>query len=208
MCTSPSEVTYASLLDLDSMASRSHRGAVLCPRSTNSSKPVTSISDLCNFKLRLKKPTPQTCSKISRDQNPEIRSPEALPRASVASGKSPTRRHRILTSRSYSRRMRHPIGILVDRSREPKILGLNRAHTRLHAPPEFLASPPCAGRTPTRLTRAEDFRCCHLTSPNDVITPRHQPCQHLHISPSPRQRHVISHVSSVVSSAPRHLADR
>ena len=32
---------------------------------------------------------------------------------------------------------------------------------------------------------------CHLTSPDDVITPRQQPRKHVHVSPSPRQRHVI-----------------
>ena len=33
MCTPPSEVTHACLLDLDSMASRSHHGLLLCPDS-------------------------------------------------------------------------------------------------------------------------------------------------------------------------------
>ena len=40
----------------------------------------------------------------------------------------------------------------------------------------------------TRLLRAEEFM---LMSSGDVITPSQQPCKHLHISPSPRQRHVI-----------------
>ena len=31
MCTSPSEVTYVCLLDLDSTASRSRHGSLLCP---------------------------------------------------------------------------------------------------------------------------------------------------------------------------------
>ena len=30
-----------------------------------------------------------------------------------------------------------------------------------------------------------------MTSPDDVITPRQQPCKHVHVSPSPHQRHVI-----------------
>ena len=32
---------------------------------------------------------------------------------------------------------------------------------------------------------------CHLTSPDDVITPRQQPRKHVHVNLSPRQRHVI-----------------
>ena len=48
----------------------------------------------------------------------------APPRANVASGKSPTRRHRILTSRSYSGRTRRPIGLLVRRSTKPAIPAL------------------------------------------------------------------------------------
>ena len=30
-----------------------------------------------------------------------------------------------------------------------------------------------------------------LVSYDDVITPRQQPCKHVHVSPTPRQRHVI-----------------
>ena len=32
---------------------------------------------------------------------------------------------------------------------------------------------------------------CHLTSPDDVITPCQQPRKHVHVDPSPRQRHII-----------------
>uniref|UniRef100_A0A7N2L108 GH18 domain-containing protein n=1 Tax=Quercus lobata TaxID=97700 RepID=A0A7N2L108_QUELO len=52
---------------------------------------------------------------------------------------------------SYTRR--HD-GLLVHRSTEPEILGLNRAHTRLHAPPYFPASHPRAGFSVTRLPLA------------------------------------------------------
>ena len=67
-------------------------------KSNKPSKPWLNLSDLHKSKLCLMKPKPQTCSTTSRDQNPEIRSPEALPRASVVSGKSPTYRLRFLTS--------------------------------------------------------------------------------------------------------------
>ena len=45
--------------------------------------------------------------------------------------------------------------------------------------------------TCTLLPRAEISCWCHMTSPNDVISPRQQPRKHVHVSPSPRQRHVI-----------------
>ena len=70
-------------------------------------------------------------------------------------------------------------------------MAFNRRRTRLHAPPGFLAAPPRAGGLSTRLTRAELSCWCHLMSSDDVISPRQQPHKLVHVSPSPRQRHVI-----------------
>ena len=64
--------------------------------------------------------SPTTKTQKSGHLNPS----HAPPRAFVASGKSPTRRHRILTSRSYSGRTRRPIGLLVRQSTKPAIPAL------------------------------------------------------------------------------------
>ena len=115
----------------------------------------------------------------------------ALPRAAVSSGISSMRRLRFLTSRSSYWYTRRPEGLLVHRSTEPEIPTLIRPYTCPHAPLGFLASPSRAGGLSTRLPRAEICCWCHLTSSDDVITPRQQPRKHVHVSPSPRQRHVI-----------------
>ena len=70
-------------------------------------------------------------------------------------------------------------------------MAFKRCRTHLHAPLGLLAAPPRADGLSTRLTRAEISCWCHMTSPNDVISPRQQPRKHIHVSPSPRQRHVI-----------------
>ena len=70
-------------------------------------------------------------------------------------------------------------------------MAFNRCCTCLHTPPRFLTFPPRAGEQCTLLPRAENCCWCHLTSPDDVITPCQQSCKHIHISPSPRQRHII-----------------
>ena len=46
-------------------------------RSSSPSNPCLSLSDLCTSSLRLSKPTPQTCSSASCEENPEIRSTES-----------------------------------------------------------------------------------------------------------------------------------
>ena len=151
-CTSLSEVTHVCLLDLDSMASCSRHGSVLCQNPTT--KQCLSLSDLCTSRLHLSKPTPQTCSQASREENPEIRSTEIYPRAAVSSGKSPTRRLRFLTSRLSSWYTRRPDGLLIHRFRESEIPALIRPYTRPHAPLGFLASPSRASGLSTRLPRA------------------------------------------------------
>ena len=75
--------------------------------------------------------SPTTKTQKSGHLNPS----HAPPRAFVASGKSPTRRHTILTSRLYSGRTRRPVGLLVRRSTKPAIPARIRDYTRSHAPP-------------------------------------------------------------------------
>ena len=140
---------------------------------------TTHLTDLCKSSLRLKKPTTQVCSSISRKENPKIRSPDAVPHTTYVSKKSPTRRLRFLTSRSSSWSTRRPNGLVVHRSTWPENLVVIRRHTHLHAPPGFPVSPSCAGGLSTRLPRTETLL---LTSSLHVSS---------HVSP----RHVISHVS-------------
>ena len=49
-------------------------------RSSSPSNPCLSLSDLCTSKLRLMKPTRQTCSTAYHDQNPGTRPPTAAAR--------------------------------------------------------------------------------------------------------------------------------
>ena len=136
-CIPPSEVTHISLLDLDSMTSCSHHGSVLCQNPTNLSKPVTSILDPCTSSLRLSKSTHRRAPRppVRKTQKSGLLKPcHAPPRASVVFGKYP-RAASDSDFRSCSWYTRRHDGLLVHRSTEPEILGLNRAHTRLHAPP-------------------------------------------------------------------------
>ena len=119
------------------------------------------------------------------------KSTQVPPHAAVSFGKSPTRRLRFLTSRLSFRYTCRPDSLLVHRSTEPETPALIWPYTRPHAPLGFLASPSRAGGLSMRLPRAEICYWCHLTSLDDVITLRQQPRKHVHISLSPRQRHVI-----------------
>ena len=52
-------------------------------RSSSPSNLCLSLSDLCTSSLCLSKPTPQTCSSASREENPEIWSTKSYPRAAT-----------------------------------------------------------------------------------------------------------------------------
>ena len=52
-------------------------------RSSSPSNPCLSLSDLCTSSLCLSKPTQQTCSSASREENPEIQSTESYPHAAT-----------------------------------------------------------------------------------------------------------------------------
>ena len=163
-------------------------------RSSSPSNPCLSLSNLCTTSLLLMKPTRQTWSMAYRDQNPGTRPPMASTRATMHEQRlldSHTRRRRFSTpkqDRSHTRRL---YGLVVHRSTWLENLVVIRRRTRLHVPLGFLESTSRAGGLSTRLPRAEICCWCHLTSPDDVITPRQQPRKHVHVSPSPRQRHVI-----------------
>ena len=124
-------------------------------RSSSPSNLCLSLSDLCTSSLCLSKPTPQTYSSASREENPEIRSTVSYPRAAISSEKSTTRRLRFLTSRSSSWYMRRPDGLVVHRSTWPENLVVIRRCMRYHAPPGFLAAPPRAGEHYTLLPRTD-----------------------------------------------------
>ena len=160
-------------------------------RSSSPSNPCLSLSNLCTLSLRLMKPTRQTCSTAYRDQNPGTWPPTAVARAT-------TRRQRLLElshvpPQILDSQFRYQSHALPRRPFHPPIYLAweSSGHMTLHAPPRFLAFPLRAGEQCTLLPCTKNCCWCHLTSPDDVIIPRQQPCKHIHISPSPRQRHVI-----------------
>ena len=103
----------------------------------------------------------------------------------------PKHRHDFLMCSSSIGHTHPPIGHVDHRSAYGRNMAFNRYYTRLHTPLRFFTSPPRTGEHRTLLPHAKNYCWCHLTSPDDVITPRQQPCKHLHISPSPRQQNVI-----------------
>ena len=155
------------------------------------SKPWLSLSNLCTTNLRLMKPTRQTCSTAYRDQNLGTRPPTAAACAENGSWNSHTRRRRFSTPNLDLSHTRRQDGLVVHRFTWPENLVVIRRCTRHHTPPRFLAFPPRAGEHCMLLPCTEICCWCHLTLPDDVITPHQQPCKHIHISPSPCQRHII-----------------
>ena len=165
--------------------------ALCCVKIQQPSNLCLSLSDLCTSSLCLMKLTRQTRSTTYHDQSPGIRPPTAAARAT-------TRGQRLLE-------LSHA---------PPKILDFQLG-SQPHAPPRWPCRPSiylawessdlmnlhaptrAAGymshhHAPelafTRLPHAEEQM---LMSSGDIVTPRQQPCKHLHISPSPRQWHVI-----------------
>ena len=180
-----------------------------CVQILKSSKPwLNLISDLRKSKPRLTKPTPQTCSTAYRDQNPGTRPPMVAARATTRGQRLLELLHmplQILDSQLRSQSHEPPRRLY----RPPIYLAWEfGGHTTLHAPPRATwvsgFSSMCRWTTHTHHRRLENWCWCHLTSLDDVITARQQPCKHRHVSP----KHVINHVSSVALSTQRHLADR
>ena len=80
---------------------------------------TTHLTDLCKSSLRLKKQTTQACSSVSRKENPEIRSPESVPRAPTRHSclrKTPTRRLRFPDFQIVLVHMRRHDGLFDHRS--------------------------------------------------------------------------------------------
>ena len=105
MCTPSSEVTHTCLLDLDSTASCSRHGSLLC---LDPQAQVIRVSPYqicayqafaCRNRTHRRAPRPPA-RKTQKSGQPKAS--HALPRAAVSSGKSTTRRLRFLTSRSCS----------------------------------------------------------------------------------------------------------
>ena len=70
----------------------------------------------------------------------------------------------------------------------------------------------CFSSTCQRTSHITATRWKYLLISSNVITPRQQPCKHahvslIHVSPSYVLSHATRHVSSVTTSAPRHLVD-
>ena len=157
-------------------------------------KPWLNSSNLCKSLLRLMKPTPQTCSTASHERNPETRPPTAATRATMRVYRlldSHMRHRRFSTPRLDLSHTRYPDGLVVHRSTWPENMVVIRRCTRHHAPPGFLAAPPCAGEHCTLLPRA-DFAA-------DVIW-HHMMTSSLHVSSYTSTSmsaliHIIRHVS-------------
>ena len=163
-----------------------------CVQILKSSKPwLNLISDLRKSKPPLTKPTPQTCSTAYRDQNPRTRPPMVAARATTRGQRLLELSHappQILDSQLRSQSHvppRRPC-------RPPIYLAWEfGGHTTLNVPPHATwVSGFSSTRQWTLHAPATRRYCCwcHLTSPDDVITPRQQPCKHIHISPSPRHQ--------------------
>ena len=154
MCTSPLEVTYVCLLDLDSTTSRSRHGSMLCPDPQAQAICVSPYqicahqAFACRNRHNRRAPRP-SARKTQKSGQPKAN--HAPPCTVVSSGKSTTCRLRFLTSRSSSWSTRRPDGLVVHRSTWPENLVVMTSH----APPGFLASPSRACGLSTRLPRVE-----------------------------------------------------
>ena len=178
-----------------------------CVQILKPSKPWLNLSNLCTTSLRLMKPTRQTCSTAYRDQNPGTRPPKAAARATTHGQRLLELSHappQILDSQLRSQShmpQRRPC-------RPPIYLAWESGgHTTLHAPPRttwvsgFSSTHWWTLHAPA--TRRYYF-WCHLTSPDGIITPRQQPCKHIHISPSPRHQ-TRQLATSAVSPCQHHV---
>ena len=105
MCTSQSEVTHVCLLDLDSTASCSRHGSLLCLDPQAQAIRVSPYqicahqAFACRNRPHRHAPRPPARKTQKSGQPKAIHAP---PRAAVSPGKSTTRRLRFLTSRSSS----------------------------------------------------------------------------------------------------------
>ena len=160
MCTPPSEVTHACLLDLDSTASRSRHGSLLCPVPQAQAIRVSPYqicahqAFACQNRHHRRAPRPPA-RKTQKYGQPKA---SHAPQLALENYHAPPQ---ILDFQIVFVYMCRHDGLLVHRFTWLENLVVKRCRTRLHAPPGFLTSPPRA---------SEHARSCHAPkSAADVI---------------------------------------
>ena len=165
--------------------------ALCCVKIQQPSNLCLSLSDLCTSSLYLMKLTRQTHSTTYHDQSPGIRPPTAAARATTRGQRLLELSHappKILDFQLGSQ----PHALPRWPCRPPIYLAWESGDlTNLHVPTRaagYMSRHHAPELAFTRLPRTEEQM---LMSSGDIVTPRLQPCKHLHISPNPRQWHVI-----------------
>ena len=181
----------ACLLDLDSTASCSWHGSLLCPdpqaQAIRASPYQICAQQAFTWWNQLDRPAPRHIA--TKTQEPDLRRQQHEPsRADNGSWNSHTRRRKFSTPSLDLSHMRYQDGLVVHWSTWPENLVVIRCYTLPHTQSGYLSCHHAPIHATTRLLRAKEFM---LMSSGDVITPSQQPCKHLHISLSLRQRHVI-----------------
>ena len=147
MCTLPSEVTHACLLDLDFTASPSHHGSLLCPdpqaQAIRAFPYQIYAQQAFTWWNQLDRPAPRHIATKTQELDLQ-RQPHAPPRADNGSWNSHTCRRRFSIPSLDLSHTRHQDDLVVHRSTWPKNLVVIRHCTRHHAPLGFLASLPRA----------------------------------------------------------------
>ena len=170
------------LLDLDSMASRSRHGSLLCPDPQAQAISASPYQICAHQAFAWWNQQDRSTSQhiINKTQAPDLqRQLHAPPRANNGSWNSHTRCWRFLTpSLDLSHTCRQD-GLVVHRSTWPENLVIIRTHMRQHAPPGYLSH----HHAPVTPSYAEEL----LLMSSDVTAPR-QHATHALI-------HVIRHVT-------------
>ena len=136
------------MLDLDSTASRSRHGSLLCLDPQAQAIRVSPNQICAHQAFACRNRSHRRASRPPARKTQKSGQPKAShapPRVAVSFGKSLTRRLKFLTSRSSSWYTRRPEGLIVHRSTWPENLVVIQRRTRLHVPPGFPASPSRAG---------------------------------------------------------------
>ena len=136
------------MLDLDSTASRSRHGSLLCPVPEAQAIRVSPNQICAHQAFACRNRSHRRASRPPARKTQKSGQPKAShapPRAAVSFGKSLTRCLKFLTSRSSSWYTRRPEGLVVHRSTWPENLVVIRRRTHRHVPPGFPASPSRAG---------------------------------------------------------------
>ena len=152
-------------------------------RFSSLSSPCLSLSDLCKLRLHLMKPTIQSCSTASCDQNLGSQSPQESARVDQDSSTHSTCRHRFFTPRLSLGHTRRHEGLIVCRSTQLENLTLIRQYMRL---PKFW---PCL-HAPVDNACSHTHRLTMLTSSSamllamSVVSPRQHHITQLTVDPN------------------------